>query len=68
MCVYNRVMPSNNADQQTKEQTMNTTKMTAEQNRVAYIAALAAAIWEDSGFGITYAEAKAQALAASKND
>ena len=45
---------------------MNNTKMTAEQNQAAYIAALAAAIWEDSGFKLTYAQAKAQAIATSK--
>ena len=36
---------------------------TIEQNKAEYIAALALAIWEDSGFKLTYAEAKAQAVA-----
>ena len=36
---------------------------TIEQNKAEYLAALASAIWEDSGFKLTYAEAKAQAIA-----
>ncbi len=36
---------------------------TIESNKAEYIAALASAIWEDSGLKLTYAEAKAQAIA-----
>jgi hypothetical protein len=36
---------------------------TTNQDQVAFIAALALAIWEDSGFKLTYAQAKAQAIA-----